>query len=114
MGSRLRLALIGLLTLVLVGGTDTTAAVTPAPLPHVTLIGDSVPEPIQDVPAARSALAQGIELDMQATPCRKLAGASCPFLDVRPPTVIELVQALGTSLGQTVIVSVGYNDDPAR
>ena len=114
MGSRLRLALIGVLTLLLVGRTDTTAAVTPAPLPHVTLIGDSVPEPIQDVPAARSALAQGIELDVQATPCRKLVGASCPFLDVRPPTVIELVQALGPRLGQTVIVSVGYNDDPAR
>jgi hypothetical protein len=28
--------------------------------------------------------------------------------------MIQLVQTLGASLGQTVIVSIGYNDDPAR
>jgi hypothetical protein len=112
-GPRTRSALIGLLAVSLAGGAASTAAVTPSP-PRVTLIGDSIPAPIADIPAAREILAQGIDLDLQATPCRTVDDESCPFLDVRPPNMIELVRALGTTLGPTVIVSVGYNDDPDR
>lgn len=81
-----------------------------AALPHVTVISDSVADTIAFTPEARSLLAQGIELELELAPCRRLAQESCPYNGVRPPTVIELVQTLGSHLGPTVVVAVGYND----
>jgi len=83
---------------------------TVAPPPRVTLIGDSIASSIAYVQQARTALGQGIDLQLQVTPCRRLAQESCPYNGVRPPTAIDLIQSLGDALGPTVIVAVGYND----
>lgn len=80
------------------------------PPPRVTLIGDSIAAAIAYVQDARAVLGQGIDLHLEATPCRRLAQESCPYQGQRPPTVIDLVHSLGDALGQTVIVAVGYND----
>jgi hypothetical protein len=78
--------------------------------PRVTMIGDSVASSLDYVPAARTILGAGIDLRLELAPCRRVAQSSCPYLGERPPTLIDLVPALGSALGQTVIVSVGYND----
>jgi Putative Ig domain len=111
-GLRVRSCLIGLCAIAVTAAVTVGAAANPAP-PRVTLIGDSVPDPIQYVPQALATISQGIDLNVQTTPCRKVDEESCPYRGVKAPNVIQLVQSLGSTLGPTVIVSVGYNDDPA-
>lgn len=81
-----------------------------AALPHVTVIGDSVAEAIAFSPDARSVLAEGIDLELELAACRRVGQASCPYNGVRPPTVIDLVSTMGSKLGATVVIAVGYND----
>lgn len=89
------------------------AAASPAvsrSTPHVTLIGDSVADGIANDPAAVAIVGQGVDLDLEVTPCRRVEGVGCPYQGVRPPSVVQLVQSLGSKLGPNVVVSVGYND----
>jgi hypothetical protein len=79
-------------------------------LPHVTLIGDSVADAIPGDNQAVAILRQGIDLDLEVAPCRRVEGEGCPVNDVRPPSVVQLVKSLGSKLGPNVVVSVGYND----
>src|SRR5262249_32285803 len=58
------------------------------PPPRVTLFGDSIASAISYDPKARTVLGQGIDLQLEATPCRRLAQESCPYNGARPPTVI--------------------------
>lgn len=82
-----------------------------APPPqHVTLIGDSVADAIPGDTQAVKILEQGIDLDLEVAPCRRVGQDSCPYNGVRPPNVIQLVQSMGSQLGPNVIVVVGYND----
>ena len=104
--ARLVLAL-GVLATVLSAG----AAARPGqPLPRVTIIGDSVASSIGNVPQAVAVLGRGTDLQLQLAPCRRLGGESCPYNGTRPLNAIDLVKSLGSALGPTVIVSVGYND----
>jgi hypothetical protein len=73
----------------------------------VTFIGDSVATSISGTPAALSLLNQGVDLDFESSPCRRLEDPSCP---PGPPTVIDLVKQLGAKVGPTVVIAVGYND----
>jgi hypothetical protein len=91
-----------------VGPTAGTAA--PPPLPHVTLIGDSVADALNGNRPALDVLGAGIDLELEIAPCRRVGQDSCPYNGVRPPNVIELVRSMGARLGPTVIVAVGYND----
>ncbi len=101
----------------IVAAAGLAAALLPAALPargdapqRVTLIGDSVPDALNWGPA-NDILAQGIDLDLETSPCRRTEEASCPGPDgTRPTTLIQLVQSLGSSIGQTVVVMIGYND----
>ncbi|HEY6961266.1 MAG TPA: putative Ig domain-containing protein [Gaiellaceae bacterium] len=77
---------------------------------HVTLIGDSVADAIPGDTPAVAILRQGVDLDLEVAPCRRVEGIGCPVDGVRPPSVVELAQSLGTKLGPNVVVSVGYND----
>ena len=80
-------------------------------LPRVTLIGDSVASAIALDPGATAILGQGVDLQLQAQPCRRLEAVSCPEADgTVPPTALELIHSLGHALGSTVIMAVGYND----
>ena len=86
------------------------AAMDSARLQHVTLIGDSVADGIQGDGQALGIINQGIDLDLELAPCRRVDQDSCPNGNVRPPNVIELVQSIGSMLGPNVVVAVGYND----
>jgi hypothetical protein len=91
----------------------TAAAETPARsagAQHVTLIGDSVADAIPGDPGAVSILRQGIDLDLEVAPCRRVEGEGCPVEGVRPPSVVQLIQSMGSRLGPNVVVAVGYND----
>src|SRR5580765_3853553 len=76
-------------------------------LQHVTFIGDSVATAIGGTPSALTVLNQGIDLDFEASPCRRLEDTSCP---PGPPTVIDVIKQLGAQIGPTVVIAVGYND----
>lgn len=76
----------------------------------MTLIGDSVADAMTETDSAVAILKQGIDLDLEVAPCRRVEGESCPIDGVRPPSAVQLIQSLGPSLGDNVVVAVGYND----
>ncbi|HST14138.1 MAG TPA: putative Ig domain-containing protein [Gaiellaceae bacterium] len=77
---------------------------------HVTLIGDSVADAIHGDDNAGLIVNQGIDLDLEVAPCRRVEGEGCPIDGVRPPSAVQLIQSLGSKIGPTVVVAVGYND----
>lgn len=77
---------------------------------HVTLIGDSVADAIPGDYSASLIVKQGVNLDLEVAPCRRVEGEGCPIGGVRPPSVVQLVQSMGSKLGDNVVVAVGYND----
>jgi Putative Ig domain len=79
-------------------------------LQHVTIFGDSVAEAVVDNAQAKKLIASGVDMNFEVTPCRRLGQDSCPYNGVRPPNVIDLAKQMGSTLGPTVIVAVGYND----
>jgi hypothetical protein len=97
--------------LVTASGAQTAGAQAGArDLQHVTLIGDSVADAIPGDSQAVAILRQGIDLDLEVEPCRRVDQESCPINGVRPPNVVQLVKTMGSKLGPNVVVSVGYND----
>lgn len=109
---RVPLALLGLLVAIaaLIVSVPAGSASAPVSLPRVTLIGDSVADALASDNTAQAILRQGVDLQLQVAPCRRVAQLSCPYDGVRPPNVLDLVGTLGNQLGSTVIVAVGYND----
>lgn len=79
-------------------------------LQHVTVIGDSVADGIANDNPAIAVIRQGIDLDLEVAPCRRVEGEGCPYQGVRPPSVVQLVNSMGSKLGPNVVVAVGYND----
>jgi hypothetical protein len=77
---------------------------------HVTLIGDSVADAIANTTSSTGIVRQGVDLDLEVAPCRRVEGEGCPVDGVRPPSVVQLAKSMGTKLGANVVVSVGYND----
>jgi hypothetical protein len=91
----------------------TAAVATPArptAAQHVTLIGDSVADAIPSDDRAVAIVRQGIDLDLEVAPCRRVEGVGCPIDGVTPPSLLQVVQSLGAKLGDNVVVAVGYND----
>jgi hypothetical protein len=83
----------------------------PAPVSaRVTMIGDSVLTGVIWHEDALAILANGIDLRTEVAVCRRLTGVSCPYEGARPPTLLDVVHALGPRLGSTVVVAAGYND----
>jgi hypothetical protein len=80
--------------------------------PRVTLFGDSVAAALAYQGKARATLAKGLDLQVEAKVCRRLAEAGCPYMGERPPSVLSLVDKPARALGDVVVVDVGYNDDP--
>ena len=108
-GAFWRLVAVVALVAALAGASSALPA-TPAS-PTVTMFGDSAAEVLDYVPDAKQYLAQGLDLNWQLKVCRRLVQLSCPYLGVRPPTVLDVVRgAPNGSLGSIAIVDVGYND----
>jgi Putative Ig domain len=95
-----------------VGAGSTAAGVTRASsIQHVTVIGDSVADGMAGDDLAVATLSQGIVLDLEVEPCRRVDQDSCPGPSgVRPPNVVTLVKSMGSKLGPNVVIAVGYND----
>lgn len=92
-------------------GTSSATGARAAGIQQVTLIGDSVADAIPGDASAVAILRQGIDLDLEVEPCRRVDGEGCPgTAGVRPPSLVDLVSAKGPKLGPNVVVSVGYND----
>jgi hypothetical protein len=77
---------------------------------HVTLIGDSVADAIGTTNSSVGIVDQGVNLDFELAPCRRVEGEGCPVNGIRPPSVVQLAKSMGLKLGPNVVVSVGYND----
>ncbi len=78
---------------------------------RVTVFGDSAAEVLDYVPDAKQYLGAGLDVNWQLKVCRRLVQLSCPYQGVRPPTVLDVVQATPIGgLGSIVVVDVGYND----
>jgi len=100
---------LALLTAALVLGVATGGSAARS-LPHVTLIGDSVADAIPNNSDAMGILTQGVDVDMEVAPCRRVDGQGCPYQGVDPPSAVELIKSTGTKLGPNVVIAVGYND----
>jgi Putative Ig domain len=88
-----------------------SAGTSAARLAHVTLIGDSVATAVEETSSAASIVRQGVDLDLETAPCRRVDDAGCPGPGgVVPPSVVQLTKQLGSKLGPYVVVAVGYND----
>jgi Putative Ig domain len=105
MSARLRF-LVALLAAALVCAAPSTAAADPP----VTVISDSVLTSILWYTNNLDVLDQGYTVNMNVAVGRRLAGTSIPFDGVAAPTLLALVPNL--PIYPTVIVEMGYNDDP--
>jgi len=78
-----------------------------ATVPEATVFGDSVGATFDWVPGTREALAKGLSVRYDLRSCRRLVAAPCP---PGPPSVLSSVRSLPGSLGDIVVINVGYND----
>ena len=95
-----------------VGLVAWTATAPAQPPVRVTVVGDSVSAALQYVAGARLSLARGFDARFDLAVCRRLATTGCPYRGGIPPSALDMVRGAGTSLGQVLVVDVGYNDDP--
>ena len=82
--------------------------------PRVTVIGDSVLTAVEWNATPLSIFEQGLDLQLDIGVCRTIEGVSCPFEGGNVPTLLDVVNTLGSRLGSTVLVEVGYNDPPSE
>lgn len=99
--------------LALLAGLLTASTATAAKKPRVTLIGDSIQASFTYVPKAVRRLGAGYDLKVDAQVCRRLVAPSCPYNGSTPATALQVIQSKGKALGDTVVINVGYNDDPS-
>jgi hypothetical protein len=87
-----------------------TAPASSSAKPRVTVIGDSITESFDYVPAARRYLGKGLDLRSDAAACRRLVAASCVFQGSTPATALDVIRTQRRALGSVVVINVGYND----
>ena len=80
---------------------------------RVTMLGDSVAESLDYMPSAETLLRRGYAVSFDLRVCRRLASAGCPFQGAVPSSALAAIDGDGSSLGDVLVVDVGYNDDPA-
>jgi len=80
------------------------------PQKHVTIFGDSVASALKWDAEARAKVEHGNKVLYELQPCGRLATPGC--FNPPPPSVLSEVKTLGRRIGPTVMVLVGYNDDP--
>ncbi len=100
---------LALLCAVLAVASSTASAAAEAPV-RATFVGDSVPASISYAPLAQAELKRGLRVRLDLRVCRRLVAASCPYQGSAPSTALQAVQSYGRSLGDVLIVKVGYNE----
>lgn len=78
--------------------------------PRVLIIGDSVATGMLWHTKAIAVMQRGLDVEWEVAVCRTLIDPGCPFEGDRPPSLLDLVGALG-SVPPLVVVEVGYNDE---
>jgi hypothetical protein len=76
----------------------------------VTFIGDSVAASLLYVDSAAGHLKKGFDMRLDLKVCRRLVQASCTYQGETPATALQVVRSSGGSLGEAVVIMVGYND----
>jgi hypothetical protein len=76
----------------------------------VTFVGDSISASISYSTTAQKQLKRGLAVRLDVKVCRRLVAPSCSFQGSTPTTALQAVQSYGRSLGQVLIVKVGYNE----
>jgi hypothetical protein len=103
----------GVVGAVVLGLALLLAPASPAgPESVVTVVGDSVAASLSYVASARALLGRGFTVHYNLRVCRRLVEPSCPYQGEVPPTALEAVRSYGASLGNVLVVDVGYNDSP--
>lgn len=82
------------------------------PQQHLTLFTDSSGAALGWDSTARRIVEHGNNVLFELHPCGRLVQPGC-ITNPPPPSVLAIARALGRRLGPTVVVFVGYNDDPA-
>ena len=77
---------------------------------RVTMVGDSVAASLSYVASARALLGRGTSVRYDLRVCRRLVAPSCAYQGVAPTTALQAVESYGRSLGDVLIMDVGYND----
>ena len=90
----------------------TAAAGGKRPQQHLTLFTDSSGAALSWDTTAKRIVEHGNRVLFELHPCGRLVQLGC-LTNPPPPSVLGTVRALGRRLGPTVVVFVGYNDDPA-
>jgi hypothetical protein len=101
----LALAVVAFLAL---ASTGTTVAAG-API-RVTFVGDSVAASISLSATAQARLRRSFRVRLNLAVCRRLIVTSCTHAGRTPATALEVVRRHGGSLGDVLIVNVGYNE----
>ena len=88
-----------------------SAGAAQAAPPRVTFIADSVADVLLYNPGPFHTLADGLDLQILAQPCRKLIDPGCPAENSdHPPSALDTINQVATQLGPEVVIEVGYND----
>ena len=80
------------------------------PLQHVTIFGDSSAAALNWDATALDEIKRGNRVTLDLQPCGRLTTPGC--FSPPPPSVLSEVRTLGHRMGPTVVILVGYNDDP--
>jgi len=114
--TRSRSLITGCLALALAGAllasTGTAAARKPVAVP-ATFVGDSGAASITYAPRAQTVLSSGLKVRLDLRVCRRLVTVGCPYQGSPPSNALQVVQSLGRSLGEVLVVYVGYNESSA-
>lgn len=102
--------LVAALVCAVLASASTAAATKPVP---ATLVGDSVAASISYTPRAKTLLSRGLSVRFDLRVCRRLVTVGCPYQGSTAPNALQAVQSLGRSLGDVLIVYVGYNESSA-
>jgi hypothetical protein len=91
----------------------TSAAASPgaeAKRVQVTFVGDSVAASLDYISSARARLGRGLAVRYDLAVCRRLVQPSCTYNGSTPSSALGAVRSYGRSLGEVLIVKVGYNE----
>ncbi len=105
---------LALLIAIAVGSVLTVTAAGAAghrPYQRVTIFSDSVGASLDWDSTAKRIIERGNRVRLELHPCGRLTQRGC--FSPPAPSVLSVVRTLGRSIGPTVILFVGYNDDPA-
>lgn len=78
---------------------------------HLTLFADSSGAALGWDSTAKRIVEHGNRVLFELHPCGRLVQPGC--ITPPPPSVLSVVRTLGRRIGPTVVIFVGYNDDPA-